>query len=33
MKVAKMAPDKNDIAVSTTYIDIADGSTGSGLAK
>ena len=33
MKVAKMAPDKNDIAVSTTYIDITEGSTGSGLAK
>lgn len=33
MKVAKMAPDKNDIAVSTTYIDISEGSTGSGLTK
>jgi hypothetical protein len=31
MKVADMAPDKNDIALSTTYIDIADGKEGSGL--
>jgi outer membrane lipoprotein-sorting protein len=33
MKVANMAPDKNDIAVSTTYINIEDGKEGSGLAK
>jgi len=33
MKVADMAPDKDDIAVSTTYIDIQDGTEGSGLAK
>ncbi|MEJ0000331.1 MAG: outer membrane lipoprotein-sorting protein [Verrucomicrobiota bacterium] len=31
MKVANMAPDKEDIALSTTYIDIADGKEGSGL--
>jgi hypothetical protein len=31
MKVSDMAPDKNDIATSTTYIDIADGKEGSGL--
>ena len=31
MKVANMAPDKNDIALSTTYIDISDGKEGSGL--
>ena len=31
MKVANMAPDKNDIALSTTYIDIQDGKEGSGL--
>ena len=31
MKIANMAPDKNDIATSTTYIDIADGVVGSGL--
>jgi hypothetical protein len=31
MKVATMAPDKNDIAISTTYIDIKDGKDGSGL--
>ena len=31
MKVANMAPDKNDIAESTTYIDISDGKEGSGL--
>jgi hypothetical protein len=33
MKVATMAPDKNDIALSTTYIDIADGHEGSGLTQ
>lgn len=33
MKVATMAPDKNDIATSTTFIDIADGKDGSGLAQ
>jgi outer membrane lipoprotein-sorting protein len=33
MKVADMAPDKNDIAVSTTYIDIDSGTVGSGLSK
>jgi outer membrane lipoprotein-sorting protein len=33
MKVAYMAPDKNDIATSTTFIDIDDGSQGSGLGK
>jgi hypothetical protein len=31
MKVSYMAPDKNDIATSTTYIDIDDGKEGSGL--
>jgi hypothetical protein len=31
MKVSNMAPDKNDIAESTTYIDIKDGQEGSGL--
>jgi len=31
MKVAYMAPDKNDIALSTTFIDIQDGHEGSGL--
>jgi outer membrane lipoprotein-sorting protein len=31
MKVANMAPDKNDIAISTTYIDIDHGEDGSGL--
>jgi outer membrane lipoprotein-sorting protein len=31
MKVANMAPDKDDIAKSTTYIDIDDGKEGSGL--
>lgn len=31
MKVANMAPDKDDIALSTTYIDIEDGKEGSGL--
>lgn len=31
MKVANMAPDKNDIANSTTYIDVKDGHEGSGL--
>lgn len=33
MKVAEMAPDKDDIARSTTYIDIQDGKEGSGLAQ
>lgn len=33
MKVATMAPDKNDIALSTTFIDIQDGHEGSGLTK
>jgi len=33
MKVANMAPDKNDIAKSTTYIDIQDGKEGSGLTQ
>jgi len=31
MKIANMEPDKNDIAKSTTYIDIKDGKEGSGL--
>ncbi len=31
MKVSYMAPDKDDIATSTTYIDIDDGKEGSGL--
>jgi len=31
MKVANMAPDRNDIALSTTFIDIDDGHEGSGL--
>ena len=31
MKVSDMAADKNDIATSTTYIDISDGKEGSGL--
>lgn len=31
MKVATMAPDRNDIAISTTFIDISDGHEGSGL--
>ena len=31
MKVANMMPDKDDIAVSTTFIDIDDGKEGSGL--
>jgi outer membrane lipoprotein-sorting protein len=31
MKVANMLPDKDDIASSTTYIDITDGKEGSGL--
>ena len=31
MKVANMEPDKDDIAKSTTYIDIDDGKEGSGL--
>ncbi len=33
MKVAEMAPDKDDIAKSTTYIDISDGKEGSGLTQ
>jgi len=33
MKVANMAPDKDDIAESTTYIDIKDGEVGSGLTQ
>jgi outer membrane lipoprotein-sorting protein len=33
MKVANMQPDKDDIAASTTYIDIDDGKEGSGLSK
>ncbi len=33
MKVAAMAPDKDDIALSTTYIDIQDGKEGSGLTQ
>jgi hypothetical protein len=33
MKVANMEPDKDDIAASTTYIDIDDGKEGSGLTK
>ena len=33
MKVANMAPDKDDIAKSTTYIDIQDGTEGSGLTQ
>ncbi len=33
MKVANMAPDKNDIAKSTTYIDIDGGTEGSGLTQ
>ena len=33
MKVANMAPDKNDIAKSTTYIDIDGGKEGSGLTQ
>ena len=31
MKVANMEPDKDDIAKSTTYIDVQDGKEGSGL--
>jgi hypothetical protein len=31
MKVSYMAPDKDDIATSSTYIDIDDGKEGSGL--
>jgi hypothetical protein len=31
MKVANMVPDKDDIASSTTFIDISDGKEGSGL--
>jgi hypothetical protein len=33
MKVANMVPDKDDIASSTTYIDISDGKEGSGLTQ
>lgn len=33
MKVSNMAPDKDDIANSTTYIDIQDGQEGSGLTQ
>jgi len=33
MKVANMVPDKEDIASSTTFIDISDGKEGSGLAQ
>jgi hypothetical protein len=33
MKVANMEPDKDDIAKSTTYIDISDGKEGSGLTQ
>jgi hypothetical protein len=33
MKVATMVPDRNDIASSTTFIDIQDGHEGSGLAS
>jgi outer membrane lipoprotein-sorting protein len=33
MKVANMEPDKDDIARSTTYIDINDGKEGSGLTQ
>ena len=33
MKISTMAPDKNDIAKSTTYIDISDGNVGSGLTE
>jgi hypothetical protein len=33
MKVANMLPDKDDIAASTTYIDITDGKEGSGLSN
>jgi len=33
MKVANMEPDKDDIAKSTTYIDIDDGKEGSGLTQ
>jgi Outer membrane lipoprotein-sorting protein len=33
MKVANMEPDKDDIAKSTTYIDIQDGKVGSGLTQ
>ena len=31
MKISTMAPDKNDIAKSTTFIDISDGNVGSGI--
>jgi hypothetical protein len=33
MKVANMVPDKEDIASSTTFIDISDGKEGSGLTQ
>jgi hypothetical protein len=33
MKVGNMEPDKDDIAKSTTYIDIQDGTEGSGLTQ
>jgi hypothetical protein len=33
MKVANMEPDKDDIAKSTTYIDISDGKEGSGITQ
>ncbi len=33
MKVADMVPDKDDIASSTTFIDISDGKEGSGLTQ
>ena len=33
MKVANMVPDKDDIASSTTFIDISDGKEGSGLTQ
>lgn len=33
MKIANMEPDKDDIAKSTTYIDISDGQEGSGLTQ
>jgi hypothetical protein len=33
MKVANMEPDKDDIAKSTTYIDIDGGTEGSGLTQ
>jgi hypothetical protein len=33
MKIANMEPDKDDIAKSTTYIEINDGKEGSGLTQ